>query len=650
VQAADFRVSYAEPLRLQQAPTPQGQQKSAISSDTRLTAFGRNFDLVLEDNGRLLRKLSAATQQKVGAVKLLRGTVKDAPGSWVRLALRNDAYDGAIWDGTELYLIEARASLEPALQQPSKDSIARSFIYRLADTQGGLTAKACALDPSAQPINKPLTGYRSLVSGLKTAMGAQLATATREIEVSMVGDYEYTTQQGPNALTTMVSLMNIVDGIFSEQVGVSIVPTDFTTFAVDDDPFFQAGRAETLLNQLSTFRSSSAVLRSSGLTHLLTGRNLFETTVGIAFLGSLCDESAGVSLSESSHNMDSALIIAHELGHNFGAPHDGEGGSSCNTTPRSFLMAPELNGSSTFSSCSLEKMQPHIAGAACIVNARIRDVAVTVPAAEIQAQVNQPFDYVVDVTSVGEAEAGNILLTATLFGSLAIDNATLQGVTCPVTGSAAAGISVNCEIPQLAAGESRRLTITAHAASDGTARINAQVNSTNDSVSSNNSVSVPIIVAAARDLHISWTPQPLNVVIGQPFDVDVAITASGTQPVENVRVELGTSAQILAIDDVVGGGTCTLVPAPVACDVGTLAAAQARHIHLQMVTHNVGSSILSVRAFPQTGASLLRFASINFTSQAARDISVTLTPASRLVAVGVDALYGRRRAAAYRQQ
>lgn len=634
VQASDFRVSYAEPLTLQQ-PTAPGQQKPAASRGTRLTAFGRNFDLVLEDNGRLLRKISPAAHRKIAATTLLRGTVKDAPGSWVRLSLSNGAYEGAIWDGNELYLIEARATLASALQDPKRDAAARSFIYRFSDTQGGLGARSCALDASAQPVSKGLSGYRKVITELQSAASAQPAAGTREIEVSMVGDYEFTSQEGPNALARMVSLMNVVDGIFSSQVGVSIVPTDFTTFAVDNDPFMGTV-PQTLLNELAAFRVASPVLRSRGITHLLTGRGLLDTTVGIAFLGSLCDASTSVSLSESSHNMDSALIIAHELGHNFGAPHDGEGGSACASMPRSFLMSPTQNGSSTFSDCSLEKMQPYIAGASCIVNARIRDVAVTVPAAEIQTVVNQSFDFAADITSVGQAAAGNILVSASV--PFVVENASLQGVACAVTASLSAPTVVNCEIAQLAVGESRRLAIRAHGTDAVSALITTQVTSTNDSVSANNSISVPVIVAADLDLRITATPQPLNVVKGQPFDVDVAVTASGNQTISDVRATFGVPPTILAAD-VVGGSACVLT-SPVTCQLGTIAASETRHIHLQIESNGVGAGSLFVEAASQTGPPISRFVFLDLTTQAVRDISLELTPSSRgLLAVGADAPY-----------
>ncbi len=64
----------------------------------------------------------------------------------------------------------------------------------------------------------------------------------------------------------------------------------------------------------------------------MTGRNLETQTVGIAYISGLCSAEFGTSLSQSGlDTMRAALIAAHEIGHNFGAPHDGEG--NCATTP-----------------------------------------------------------------------------------------------------------------------------------------------------------------------------------------------------------------------------------------------------------------------------------------------------------------------------
>src|SRR4030095_16768954 len=199
----------------------------------------------------------------------------------------------------------------------------------------------------------------------------------------MIGDFEFTSRFGSGAVSTMVDRMNVVDGIFSSQVGVTTIPTDFITFPSNNDPF-TSSEPSTLLNQVADYRNTTPVVRSRGLAHLLTGRQLNGNIIGIAFLGSLCAAREGAGLSEMSSFIDSPLVIAHELGHNFGAPHDAETGSPCASTPPSFLMAPNLNFSSTFSTCSLQQMQPRVNAASCIVAARNRDLAVSVPAAAIQ--------------------------------------------------------------------------------------------------------------------------------------------------------------------------------------------------------------------------------------------------------------------------
>ena len=90
--------------------TPGAQKPGP--ANLRVQAFGRTFELELEDNSRLLRATSAATRARFGAVQLLKGTIKDAPGSWVRLTLQQGRYSGAFWDGSELYAVAPREKLD----------------------------------------------------------------------------------------------------------------------------------------------------------------------------------------------------------------------------------------------------------------------------------------------------------------------------------------------------------------------------------------------------------------------------------------------------------------------------------------------------------------------------------------------------------
>ena len=120
------------------------------------------------------------------------------------------------------------------------------------------------------------------------------------------------------------------------------------------------------------------VQRSYGLTHLYTGRDLQGTTAGIAYLDVLCHPSAGAGLSEISNSPTiDALVAAHEIGHNFGADHDGDPTGSCPSEPLVYIMAPSVSpANNTFSACSVGVMQASAAIASCVTPLPSTDISV----------------------------------------------------------------------------------------------------------------------------------------------------------------------------------------------------------------------------------------------------------------------------------
>ena len=187
---------------------------------------------------------------------------------------------------------------------------------------------------------------------------------------------------GEDAAADIVARMNNVDGIFSQELGVQITVPIVDVYTDIVDPFTDESDAGELLDEVAVYRQARAEQTALGLTHLYTGRDLDGTTAGVAYNGVLCESTFGVGLSEGDAGLlVDSLIAAHELGHNFGAPHDGQEGSACAAEPLSFIMAPTINpNTSGFSDCTKVEVADDIARASCVVALPTVDMEIDVDA------------------------------------------------------------------------------------------------------------------------------------------------------------------------------------------------------------------------------------------------------------------------------
>ncbi|WP_447968558.1 M12 family metallo-peptidase [Nitrospira sp. M1] len=345
-------------------------------------AFGRTFDVVLESNNRLIDKLSKAQKERlIKTNTLYRGTIQGIEHSWVRLTKMGKHWSGMFWDGQEVFIIDSMQAMTSALSvQPSSDSSTHG-IYRLSDTRD-LGVATCGLGTPGRPA-KPMTDYSALLEELKGFVPAQAAGASFNLDMAIVSDPQFAQIQqdnfGTSADAAVLARLNVVDGIFSEQVGVQIHLVEIRHLAQNGT--LTSTNPSTLLDQFGNFTSGSTFTHP-GIAHLFTGRDLNGSTIGIAFLSSLCSSRFGVGVDQiRGGGTAGALVVAHELGHNFGAPHDNQGGSACASTPGNFLMNPSINGSDQFSQCSLNQMQPVVDRAACIsvVDLSVPTVGITSP-------------------------------------------------------------------------------------------------------------------------------------------------------------------------------------------------------------------------------------------------------------------------------
>ncbi len=367
------------------------------------------FSLALSDNERVLDKLPAQRKQDLQGYRLLRGTLDGQPGSWVRLTESAAGIEGAIWDGQDLYAVTTYERIASLLTTPLAAPPDQTVVYRLSDARDLLPQNFCALEAASPGVAKQtaLDQYQAMVADLE---GTSATSITRQLEIALLADSAFAASHPSDPTGAMLARLNIVEGIFSEQVGLLVLATDVRVMPASGDPFTST-KATTLLEQLGKYRTATAAVRARGLAHLMTGKDLDGTTAGMAYLDSVCTGDRGASLSAQKYGTTiSALIMAHELGHNLGATHDGESGGACAAVGGGFIMSPTVSGYATFSHCSLEVMQSTLAAASCVTPAEYADVSVVPTVNNLKVESGTPFQLSWAVRASGTSAAADVLL------------------------------------------------------------------------------------------------------------------------------------------------------------------------------------------------------------------------------------------------
>lgn len=562
--AESARIDYSEPL-----------QQFELQDDTRgeavhFNAFGRRFDVSLAPNQNVL---SLAVRERLDAgVGVYRGRVDGMPGSWVRLVVADGVPRGLLWDGSEMFAIEA-----------DKDTAGAAYMFRLNDLQIPPGTMTCAQAVGPKTANDLLAAVSKDVA----PRVAEAAGAESSLDLGVIADFEFASAKGSSAQTALVTRINNVDGIFSEQLGVQINLATTDVFESSNDPFTDESEAGRLLDELTDYRNANADQRANGLTHLFTGRELDGSTVGVAYTGALCSGRFGAGLTQgtNSASLDS-LIAAHEIGHNFGAPHDGTTGSACEGTSQDFLMAPRLNGSDTFSACSIQQMQDDVNRAACIT---------ALPSLDVEVVANQPGDSLLGdsdtvtfvVNNVGTEDA-----TGVEFDVSVPANITLVSIASSIGSCSSGGGSATCSLGSLSAGAGATIDLGVTSSAPGDASFAATVTATGDSNSGNDAATLTLGVTPAVDVLVRAAASSATLNQGATARVtvenDSLIAATGVE----VTVLPGTGLRIDGASW--SAGTCSVTGGNLTCSATSLAVQSNTTINVQLTGLIEGGQSYSV--------------------------------------------------------
>lgn len=586
----DSRILYFEPLRLVSPSTPV-QQKSSQTRELQFDAYGRRFVVTLEPNDKLapLLQTKSSSSTPSADIELYRGEVNGDAQSWARVSIAHGKLQGMLWDGTDLYVIEPLAELRDALPANTKVDADTTAIFRLADVMMTPGATSCGTDTKS--VSKGTDAYNSMVNELKGAPAIMQAVgATERLEISILGDTLFTNRFGTDtqAREEILRRLNNVDGIYSSQLGVQLtVPSiDF------GDSLSNTTAPSSLLDELGDLRKRSSKLNSRGLTHFFTGRDLDGSTVGIAYINSVCDRQYGAGLTEARNRSawTESLIAAHEIGHNFGAPHDGDADEACASTPvGKFLMSSSINGSDTFSTCSLNIMRPKAAAASCITALSNADVAVDARLGSTQQPLNSSFDWELTVRNAGGLTTAGAKAVITLPAALTIDEAFVSGGSC----TSGAG-SVACELGKIAGGNSVAVQLTLHSAVADVYPISVDVSATNESNTANNHGEGTINTQPQVDLALTLQA-PSSVATGTPFNTTLSASNLSNTDADTVTVTLTLPAGMTASSAALGGNSCSIGTGSITCSLPSLPSGANATGFATLTATTAGDSTLSAR-------------------------------------------------------
>jgi hypothetical protein len=345
------------------APTPLERMACAIESagDGRglvVAVSGQELTFTFDLRPATITAIGARAQRMTAhgpvetsnANNIYRGEIAGVEGSRVAMTVSSNSIDGLARSGREVFLFA-----------PVDGADCEVDVYRLSALADKLPVARALSDSQAA---NPGSGGRMLEGALPFVL-----------EYAAVADFEWFQRWGANSTSRMQSVVDAADLIFIDQMNITLEVSHSQVFETAGDPFsdFTSG------NLFSNFRdattefgnwrdSEGGAVEAAGLAHLFSDKALGLTSggAGFGFIDTLCHRSRGVSLSTTRFFNSisfSALIVAHEIGHNFGAPHDGEG--ACAAAPDGFIMASSATGTE-FSDCSKGIMTTNGSSADCI--------------------------------------------------------------------------------------------------------------------------------------------------------------------------------------------------------------------------------------------------------------------------------------------
>lgn len=277
-----------------------------------------SFQLLIDDGFRL-RQVPAA------ASTTYRGQVVGLPESTVAASLVDGQFAATIHvDRSNLWGVQPLSAFNAALPRESH------VVYRGSDVIE--PRRHCGVGAPAREIDH---GH-----------GGVAPAAVKVCEIAIDVDLAYFNRYGSNLTQVqnqVTSVINAVGVIYLRDVEIDY---RVTTMIVRTTNIYTWSNITNLLTDFRNHWNANhgGVIRD--VAHLFTGEGTFSGTIGLAYVGAICETFGyGVSLAYSANLATNTGLVAHEIGHNWNAGH-------CDAAPPCNIMCSGIGGCGPITSFS----------------------------------------------------------------------------------------------------------------------------------------------------------------------------------------------------------------------------------------------------------------------------------------------------------
>lgn len=299
----------------------------------------RDFDMQLAPHDLRSRDYSAQVIDASGVahplpkseVTTFRGEVKGLPNAQVRMSLTDKGVEGAIITREKRYFLQPARAI-------SKEARTDEFVlYDGADlNKEAGTCGVTLADQVAAQEDATKKSTTDLIDAEVTNGPVPRLPALAVVRISTDADGEYVTAMGgaTQANAQIINILNLVDGIYQFEIGLTFSIVQQNTWANSATDPYTSSVAGTLLDQFKAHWNANfpnSDLNARTIAHLFTGKDLNLQTIGVAFTGAACrspENAYGLSQripgGPPTITAQTAILTAHEIGHNFGGAHTNE--------------------------------------------------------------------------------------------------------------------------------------------------------------------------------------------------------------------------------------------------------------------------------------------------------------------------------------